>query len=131
MGGVPLQQDADFNDPRKALAWALVALPFKGASVPLLVGPDALGDWSEALVKRGVFFDPDRQEEKFQPAGDNANWITGAAGEWVPVDKPLPPESTAPSIAHLTLDEKRVLFERLQAEFEQPVSDLNQAVVVQ
>lgn len=131
MTGIPLQQEADTDNPETALGWALVGLPFDGVSVPMVVQPKQYEEWSKQLWDIGLRFHPEHQKLKYQPpTGSELNWVMGSVGEWVPVDKPLPPEVTAPDTSHLSRAEKQIILERLTKEFEQDTTEHNYAEVV-
>ena len=118
MIGLPLQSECDPEDPGSFAMWALVGLPGPDGTAPLIGAPQMLAAWSERLWRCGFRHHPDLQEIKFVPPAVGHNWLSGqAAGRWAPVDEVLPAEVTAPDVEGLTLEEQRVLFERLQARF--------------
>lgn len=116
MSDIPLQQDADPDDPRTALAWIAVGLPHANRTAPLIVDPGTLADWSEHWYRMGVRHHPELQEIKYFPPPASHNWAMGSAGQWGPVEEEFPPEVSAPDVSHLSLPEKQVLLQRLQEE---------------
>lgn len=113
---IPLQSVQNMEDPEEHFLWALVGLPGPGSQAPLILPPEILKRWSAHFYKCGFRHHPDLQQIKYVPPSGDMNWITGATGRWVPIDEELPAAVTAPGIDHLSLDEKRVLLERLQSE---------------
>lgn len=116
MSGIPLQQDCDPNDPDEAFVWLLMGLPGLEEQAPMLVPPQILRKWSRRLWEGGLRWHAKDQVIKYVPPSSQFHWLTGAGGSWVPIDAPLPPEVTAPSLDHLSDAEKLEIVKRLTAE---------------
>lgn len=123
MSGIPLQQDCNPNDPEEHALWALVCLPGMENQAAMLLPPPTLKMWSKRLHQLGFRHNPDLQELKYVPPQGGEHWLDSAAGYWVPIDQPLPPEITAPDTSHLTDGELRVLGARLKAQGYVPTDD--------
>lgn len=130
MTEIPLQQNADPDNPRTALGWAMVGLPFQGQAVPMVVQPSQYEEWSQQLWNIGLRHHPELQTVHYQPPAADGNWMTSSAGEWISIEQDFSPESTTPDMSHLTLEEKRVLFERLSEEFATEPLNTNNAEVI-
>ncbi|QIS16590.1 phage gene 29 protein family protein [Nocardia arthritidis] len=110
---LPLQHECDPDDPGEAFLWAFVGLPGP-RNGPLLLPPQVLAEWSKHLWDLGFRHHPEEQLLEYQPAArDGEHWL-GQAGRWVPVGTPPPPTATVPSIAELSVDERRELVRQLQ-----------------
>lgn len=121
MTGIPLQSNTNPADPEEHALWALVGLPGPGSHAPLILPGAIMRQWSAHLFKAGFRHHPELQEIKYVPPSGETNWISGNAGRWAPIDEELPPEITAPAVDHLSLDEKRILLEKLREEIEPQV----------
>lgn len=131
MTSIPLQQDAADLPERDGYAWAFVSLPMQGTSATMVVQPSALTEWSRHIYDLGFRHFPELQTKKYSPGPSNENWFLGSSGSWVPMEEVLAPEVTAPDMSHLTLEEKRVIFERLSQEFEENPVSTDYAEVIQ
>ena len=124
---IPVQSACDPDLPEEHVLWALVGLSGPAANAPLIVPPSVLRKWSEHLYRCGFRHDPDLQEIKYVPPQGPHDWITSAGGQWVDVAEDLPAELTAPDLAGLSMAEKRVLLDQLNAELnpvgEAPVTE--------
>lgn len=114
MSGIPLQQDCDPEDPYEFALWALICLPGLEDQAAMIVPPQTLRTWSRRLREAGFRHHPELQEIKYVPPQGGEHWLDSAAGHWVPIDQPLPPETTAPDTSHLSEGELRVLGARLK-----------------
>lgn len=113
MTGIPLQPTCDPDNPEEHVLWALVGMAGPTSQAPLILPLEIMRQWSKHLYDAGFRHHPDEQQIKYIPPVHGDNWIAGAAGEWVSMDTPLPPEVTAPDVSHLSNEEKRILLERL------------------
>jgi len=116
MAGLPLQTTCNPDAPDEHLLWALVGMAGPTSQAPLILPVDIMRKWSEHLYRAGFRHHPELQEIKYVPPTIGDNWVVGAAGEWVDINTPLPPETTAPDLSNLTPAEKQVLLDRLMAE---------------
>lgn len=120
MTRIPLQSEMDPADPKEHALWALVGLPGPGAQAPLILPVEVMRQWSQHLYDAGFRHHPELQQIKYVPPIGDVSWISGSAGRWAPIDEELPPELTAPSVDHLSPEEKKVLLTRLRDELEKP-----------
>lgn len=116
MSTIPLQQDCNLEDPEEAFLWMFSGLPGPDAQSPMLVPPQWARQWSKRMWEAGARPHPELQMIKYVPPSSQQHWLAGAGGKWVPIDQPLPPEVTAPSTDHLSMEEKKVLAQRFAAE---------------
>lgn len=119
---IPLQSDCDPTNPEEHFLWALVGLPGPGKHAPLMIPSVGLRPMSQRLWDLGYRHHPELQTLKFVPPASETSWIAGAAGRWAPIDEVLPAEVTAPDTSGLTMEEKRVVLERLEAELNPPTN---------
>lgn len=116
MAGIPLQATCNPDNPEEHLLWALVGMAGPTSQAPLILPVDIMRQWSKHLYAAGFRHHPEHQTIKYVPPITGNNWVIGAAGDWVDINQPLPPETTAPDTSHLTPDEKQVLLDRLTKE---------------
>ena len=127
---IPLQQDCPADEPNKFALWAFVALPMASDAAPLVAPPQVMEKWSKHMWECGFRHHPELQEIKYQPPTQNHNWLSGTGGRWVDIDEKMPPEVTAPSLDHLTREEKSIVLKRLLEEIGDTLADQNYAGVV-
>lgn len=121
--GIPLQSECDVLSPEEHALWALVGLPGPGKNAPMVLPPSVLRQWSQHLWECGFRHTPELQEKKYVPPSSASNWLAGSAGRWVSIFTVLPAEDTAPDISSLSMDEKRVLLEKLSADIYPAAAD--------
>jgi hypothetical protein len=109
---IPQQHECNPDVPAEAFVWALVGLPGP-RNGPLLVPPQVLEKWSEHLWQVGLRHHPEHQTREYHPAPGGEHWL-GQTGQWVPTGTPKPPELTMPSVADLTVAERRHLVDQLR-----------------
>lgn len=113
---LPTEDNIDLDDPRQALTHVLVALPFmRQTFTPPVDGPDGgtMGDWSEALTKRGVRWHPELAEVKFRPPQRGQQHWTNGDVAWVDKDEPDPEPVELMDIAANTPAENEYYAEQL------------------
>lgn len=111
---LPLQSACNPDDEVEHILWALVGLTGPSSHAPLVLPMAVMRQWAKHLYDCGFRHHPELQKIMYLPPRGDANWVTGAAGEWVSVDTPLPPEQSAPDTSHLTRDEMLVVFDQLK-----------------
>ncbi|WP_066901071.1 phage gene 29 protein family protein [Mycolicibacterium houstonense] len=128
------QDTADWRDPKKALAWALVGLPHPNGGSNQVTHPAIIEAWSEHLVRVGLLHvdqvralaDADgnihvsklpKQELKYQPAvrGPRGTPYNPAA-RWVPMDTPEPPKFRIQDPRTMTQQEREAQLAIYRAE---------------
>lgn len=117
MNTIPLQSSCDPADPAEHALWALTGLAGPSSHAPLILPVAVSRRWSRHLWDCGFRHHPELQNIKYIPPAAGTNWVVGAAGEWVDINTPLPPERTAPDISHLSDAEKLVLLAQLLVQF--------------
>ena len=128
---IPLQEQADMNNPQEHFLWALRNMPsFAGAG--MVTHPGFLRQWSEHLWKCGFVHrdfleklaDEDgnihvsqlpRQVLKFQPAIRGPRHGFNNASRWVSAESPDPEPINLPDIRQLTIQENEVMLEQYRA----------------
>jgi hypothetical protein len=128
---IPLQEQADMNNPQEHFLWALRNMPaFAGAG--MVTHPGFLREWSEHLWKCGFahrdflenLADEDgnihvsklpRQILKFQQAVRGPRHGYNNAARWVPVDSPDAEPINLPDIRKLTIQENEIMLEQYRS----------------
>lgn len=89
---VPMWDNCDQDDPRQALQPALIDLPIhRQKMTPPMDGENGgtIGDWSEALHKRGLRFHPELAQVKYIPPPRGPQHVgVNSAGGWVDINEP-------------------------------------------
>ena len=128
---IPMQDQANMNDPQEHFLWALRNMPaFAGAG--MVTHPGFLRQWSEHLWNCG-FAHRDylesladengnihvsklpRQILKFQPAVRGPRHGYNNAARWVSVDSPEPEPINLPDIRQLTIQENEAMLEQYRS----------------
>ena len=127
---IPPQDEADFNNPEEAVAWALRNMP-TFAGVGAVTHPGFLKQWSRHLVDCGfvhvsqvtAMADKDgnvnvsklpKQRIKMINPIRGARHHYNPAAVWVPVDAKEPPRTRIPDIRQLTHNEQEGLLEQFR-----------------
>lgn len=128
---IPLQQDADMNNPEEHFVWALRNMPVF-AGVGMVTHPGFLRQWSEHLWNCGFahtdwlagLADEDgnihvsklpRQRIRFQPAMRGPRHGYNNAARWVDDSTPDPEPIRLPDIRQLTIQENEVMLDQYRS----------------
>lgn len=127
----PTQENTDFTEPEKHLAWTLRNLPAYAGS-GLVTHPGFLLEWAEHLWACGVahrdylasLADENgnihvsklpAQTIKWQQAARGPRHGYNPAARWVPANTPDPAPVNLPDIRELTIQENAVMLEQYRA----------------
>jgi|CXWJ01.1.fsa_nt_gi hypothetical protein len=104
--------EADPENPRLHLAWALVSIKTTDGGI-MLNHPDDLERWSEHLFKAGYRFHPECQEiKRLPPRRGDEHWLNPTY-QWVPIDTPDPAPIRTPDVTQYTQYEQADLLEQM------------------
>ena len=114
--GIPLQHECDLDDPEEMFLWMFTALPGIEEQAPMLVPPVWARKWSKRLYDAGARFHPNEQKIKYIPPAQSGSFLNAGSGRWVSMNEVPTTEETTPSIAGLSIAEKREVVKQLQEE---------------
>lgn len=101
------------EDPARVFEWAFTSLPFKG-STPLMVHPEARGEWSQLFWDLGFRHHPELQTKKLRSPYRGQHHALNGSVQVVDIDEPDHPPVVIPDVDEYTPTEQELIAEQLR-----------------